>query len=192
MRPGGDDGGGEADLTLADQDPAAGRDEHQEERPEQLREEPAPFELRVVPVRREPNSSASRCRMRCSDSSMESARSAGACQPGRRFENDTARVERGSPSVCVGRQAGLILEGGSVVNLVKVLPMAFVMIAGPQLLSSIFLTTSENWPRSSATYVAGAACRYPDRHDRVLRGLGCVRRRGVARWSIQLQMGTLP
>ncbi len=47
--PGGDDGGGQADLALADQDPAPGCDEHQEEGPEQLREEPAPFALRVVP-----------------------------------------------------------------------------------------------------------------------------------------------
>ena len=50
MRPGRDDGRGEADLTLADQDPAAGRDEDEEEGPEQLREQPAPFELRVVPL----------------------------------------------------------------------------------------------------------------------------------------------
>jgi threonine/homoserine/homoserine lactone efflux protein len=43
------------------------------------------------------------------------------------------------------------------VNLVKILPMAFVMIAGPQILSSIFLATSENWRRNSAAYIAGAA-----------------------------------
>ena len=35
--------------------------------------------------------------------------------------------------------------------------MAFVMIAGPQILSSIFLATSENWRRNSAAYVIGAA-----------------------------------
>jgi hypothetical protein len=35
--------------------------------------------------------------------------------------------------------------------------MAFVMIAGPQILSAIFLATSENWRRNSAAYVAGAA-----------------------------------
>ena len=45
-----DDGRCEADLALADQDPAAGRDEHQKERSEQLREQPAPFEPRVVPL----------------------------------------------------------------------------------------------------------------------------------------------
>ena len=42
-------------------------------------------------------------------------------------------------------------------NIVKILPLAFVMIAGPQILSAIFLATSENWRRNSAAYVAGAA-----------------------------------
>jgi hypothetical protein len=35
--------------------------------------------------------------------------------------------------------------------------MAFVMIAGPQILSAIFLATSDNWRRNSAAYLAGAA-----------------------------------
>ena len=35
--------------------------------------------------------------------------------------------------------------------------MAFVMIAGPQILSAIFLATSEKWRRNSAAYLAGAA-----------------------------------
>jgi hypothetical protein len=35
--------------------------------------------------------------------------------------------------------------------------MAFVMIAGPQILSAIFLATSEDWRRNSIAYVAGAA-----------------------------------
>jgi thiol:disulfide interchange protein len=43
------------------------------------------------------------------------------------------------------------------VNWAKILPMAFVMIAGPQILSAIFLATSENWRRNSAAYIAGAA-----------------------------------
>jgi hypothetical protein len=43
------------------------------------------------------------------------------------------------------------------VNLAKILPMAFVMIAGPQILSSIFLATSDNWRRNSIAYIAGAA-----------------------------------
>src|SRR5688500_3661125 len=36
--------------------------------------------------------------------------------------------------------------------------MAFVMIAGPQILSAIFLATTEGWRRNSIAYVAGAAC----------------------------------
>jgi hypothetical protein len=43
------------------------------------------------------------------------------------------------------------------VDLVTILSMAFVMIAGPQILSAIFLATSENWRRNSAAYIAGAA-----------------------------------
>ena len=42
-------------------------------------------------------------------------------------------------------------------NFLTLLPMAFVMIAGPQILSSIFLATSDNWRRVSAAYIAGAA-----------------------------------
>jgi threonine/homoserine/homoserine lactone efflux protein len=43
------------------------------------------------------------------------------------------------------------------VTLAKIIPLAFVMIAGPQVLSAIFLATSENWRRNSAAFVAGAA-----------------------------------
>jgi Sap-like sulfolipid-1-addressing protein len=43
------------------------------------------------------------------------------------------------------------------VGFLQILPMAFVMIAGPQILSAIFLATSENWQRNSAAYVLGAA-----------------------------------
>ncbi|RZV12119.1 Sap-like sulfolipid-1-addressing protein [Natrinema hispanicum] len=39
----------------------------------------------------------------------------------------------------------------------EVLPMVFVMIAGPQILSAIFLATSRNWRRNSAAFVGGAA-----------------------------------
>jgi Sap, sulfolipid-1-addressing protein len=42
------------------------------------------------------------------------------------------------------------------VNLAKLLPLAFVMIAGPQILSAIFLATTENWRRNSMAYVGGA------------------------------------
>jgi hypothetical protein len=43
------------------------------------------------------------------------------------------------------------------VTLAKIIPLAFVMIAGPQILSAIFLATSENWRRNSAAFVTGAA-----------------------------------
>ena len=42
-------------------------------------------------------------------------------------------------------------------TLAKVIPLSFVMIAGPQILSAIFLATSEDWKRNSAAFVAGAA-----------------------------------
>ncbi len=42
-------------------------------------------------------------------------------------------------------------------NFLTLLPLAFVMIAGPQILSAVFLATSENWERNSAAYVFGAA-----------------------------------
>lgn len=38
----------------------------------------------------------------------------------------------------------------------QIIPMAFVMIAGPQILSAIFLATTDNWRRNSLAYVAGA------------------------------------
>jgi hypothetical protein len=42
-------------------------------------------------------------------------------------------------------------------NFLTLLPMAFVMIAGPQILSAIFLATSEDWKRTSLAYITGAA-----------------------------------
>lgn len=42
-------------------------------------------------------------------------------------------------------------------DLLKVLPLAFVMIAGPQIISAFFIATSPSWKRSSAAYVLGAA-----------------------------------
>jgi hypothetical protein len=36
------------------------------------------------------------------------------------------------------------------------LPMAFVMVAGPQILSAVFLATSEDWRRNSIAFMAGA------------------------------------
>jgi hypothetical protein len=44
-----------------------------------------------------------------------------------------------------------------VSGFLTVLPMAFVMIAGPQLISAVFLATTEGWARNSAAYVIGAA-----------------------------------
>jgi hypothetical protein len=38
-------------------------------------------------------------------------------------------------------------------NQLKILPMAFVMIAGPQILSAIFLATSKQWLRNTAAYL---------------------------------------
>jgi Sap, sulfolipid-1-addressing protein len=43
------------------------------------------------------------------------------------------------------------------VDVAAVLPLAFVMIAGPQIISAFFFATSEDWRRSSAAYVVGAA-----------------------------------
>lgn len=43
-------------------------------------------------------------------------------------------------------------------SFLQVLPLAVVMVAGPQLLSAIFLATTEDWRRNSAAFVAGAAC----------------------------------
>jgi hypothetical protein len=43
------------------------------------------------------------------------------------------------------------------VNAAKILPLAIVMIAGPQILSAIFLATTERWRQNSFAYVTGAA-----------------------------------
>jgi hypothetical protein len=43
------------------------------------------------------------------------------------------------------------------VDLASVLPLAFVMVAGPQIISAFFFATSDDWRRESAAYVAGAA-----------------------------------
>ena len=39
----------------------------------------------------------------------------------------------------------------------QILPLAFVMIAGPQIISSFFFATSASWAKNSLAYVAGAA-----------------------------------
>lgn len=42
-------------------------------------------------------------------------------------------------------------------SFLQVLPLAFVMVAGPQILSAVFLATSEDWRRNSAAFVFGAS-----------------------------------
>jgi hypothetical protein len=42
-------------------------------------------------------------------------------------------------------------------SILQVVPMAFVMVAGPQILSSIFFATSENWRPTSVAYLLGSA-----------------------------------
>lgn len=42
-------------------------------------------------------------------------------------------------------------------SFLTILPLAFVMIAGPQIISSFFLATSEKWAKCSLAYVCGAA-----------------------------------
>lgn len=42
-------------------------------------------------------------------------------------------------------------------SLVEVLPLAIVMIAGPQIISSVFLSTSERWRANSTAYISGSA-----------------------------------
>ena len=39
----------------------------------------------------------------------------------------------------------------------KIIPMSIVMIAGPQMLSAIFLATSEGWRKNSFAYAFGAS-----------------------------------
>ena len=41
------------------------------------------------------------------------------------------------------------------------LPFVLVMIAGPQIVSAVFLATSVNWARNSLAYIAGASPRSP-------------------------------
>jgi hypothetical protein len=41
-------------------------------------------------------------------------------------------------------------------DFLTILPLAFVMIAGPQIISAFFFATSESWRLSSAAYVVGA------------------------------------
>lgn len=42
-------------------------------------------------------------------------------------------------------------------DFLKILPLAFVMVAGPQIISAFFFATSENWKKVSGAYILGAA-----------------------------------
>ncbi|HVO86160.1 MAG TPA: GAP family protein [Candidatus Binatia bacterium] len=42
-------------------------------------------------------------------------------------------------------------------DIAKTLSLSFVMIAGPQILSSIFLATTKKWSQNSLAFIAGAA-----------------------------------
>ncbi|HEV2790721.1 MAG TPA: GAP family protein [Solirubrobacterales bacterium] len=46
-------------------------------------------------------------------------------------------------------------------DFLKVLPLAVVMVAGPQIISAFLFATSDSWKRISAAYVAGAALSIP-------------------------------
>lgn len=46
-------------------------------------------------------------------------------------------------------------------DFLKVLPMAFVMVAGPQIISAFFFATSPSWKKISGAYVLGAALSIP-------------------------------
>jgi len=39
----------------------------------------------------------------------------------------------------------------------RILPLSFVMIAGPQIISAFFFATTERWAKISVSYIAGAA-----------------------------------
>ncbi|HEX2708324.1 MAG TPA: hypothetical protein VHM66_10000 [Solirubrobacterales bacterium] len=42
-------------------------------------------------------------------------------------------------------------------SIAAVLPLALVMVAGPQIISAFFFATSEEWQSDSAAYILGAA-----------------------------------
>ena len=46
-------------------------------------------------------------------------------------------------------------------SFLQILPLSIVMVAGPQILSSVFFATSERWRTLSLAYVAGAALSIP-------------------------------
>lgn len=42
-------------------------------------------------------------------------------------------------------------------TILQILPLAFVMVAGPQILSAIFFATTQQWRPNTAAYILGAA-----------------------------------
>lgn len=67
------------------------------------------------------------------------------------LDTDIVALSAVPPLVARRRQRGLS------VTLAKLLPLALVMIAGPQiLLRAIFVATTPNWWRNSAAFVVGA------------------------------------
>lgn len=46
-------------------------------------------------------------------------------------------------------------------DIAAILPMAIVMIAGPQIITAFFFATSDAWKKTSAVYVLGAAISIP-------------------------------
>jgi hypothetical protein len=55
------------------------------------------------------------------------------------------------------RNPGSERERVGGVDVLTVLPLAFVMIAGPQIITAVFFATAERWGPASAAYVVGAA-----------------------------------
>lgn len=42
-------------------------------------------------------------------------------------------------------------------NLLTILPLTIIMVAGPQIITAVFLATSEGWLRNTAVFLGGAA-----------------------------------
>lgn len=55
-----------------------------------------------------------------------------------------------------GADDHLSQEADRTMSFLTILPLAIVMVAGPQILSALFLSMSENWRRNSTSFVVGA------------------------------------
>ena len=85
----------------------------------------------------------------------EQAERCGAVALLRKQDFGPSRIRRlgrstGPRRVAVNRHEGAM-------NILSILPLAFVMIAGPQIISAVFLATSDRWQANSAAYVFGAS-----------------------------------